>query len=87
MFHILMTKEHHIVLFALCLWLSAGMALAQKLTLRAPSQAEVGRRIQVAYTLNTQDFDRIQLQGEFEGFDLLFGPGVSTSSSISIIVI
>ena len=85
MFHILMRKEHHIVLFALCLWLSAGMALAQKLTLRAPSQAEVGRRIQVAYTLNTQDFDRIQLEGEFEGFELLFGPGVSTSSSISII--
>ena len=80
-----MINGHQKGLFALCLWLCVSMALAQKLTIKAPSQAEVGRRIQVAYVLNTSDFDRLHLEGEFEGFDLLFGPGVSTSSSISII--
>lgn len=58
---------------------------AQKLTLQAPSQAEVGHRVRVSYTLNNTDFDRIQLDGDFDGFELLFGPSVSTSSSISII--
>lgn len=58
---------------------------AQKLTLQAPSQAEVGQRIRVSYTLNNNDFDRIQIDGEFNGFNVLFGPSISTSSSISII--
>ncbi len=58
---------------------------AQKLTIQAPSQAEVGRRIRVSYTLNSNDFDRIQIDGEFSGFDLLFGPSISTSNSIRII--
>lgn len=59
--------------------------LAQKLTLQAPPQAEVGRRIRVSYTLNSNDFDRIQIDGDFNGFDLLFGPSISTSNSIRII--
>lgn len=80
-----MIKRYKVLLFTLFLWLGAGVTLAQKMTIKAPSQAEVGRRFQVAYSLNTNDFDRIQLEGDFEGFELLFGPGVSTSSSVSII--
>ena len=57
----------------------------QKLTIQAPSQAEVGRRVRVSYTLNSNDFDRIQIDGDFTGFDLLFGPSISTSNSIRII--
>lgn len=67
------------------LFLIVSLGWAQKLTLHAPSQAEVGRRIRVSYVLNTSEFDHIQLEGEFNGFDVLFGPSVSTSSSISII--
>ncbi|MBQ0049188.1 MAG: protein BatD [Bacteroidales bacterium] len=67
------------------LFLVTTLMCAQKLTLSAPSQAEVGRRIRVSYMLNTTDFDHIQLEGDFNGFDVQFGPSVSTSSSISII--
>lgn len=60
-------------------------SFAQKLTIQAPAQAEVGRRVRVSYTLNSNDFDRIQIDGDFTGFDLLFGPSISTSNSIRII--
>ncbi len=72
-------------LFVLIAVFFAASGWAQKLTLQAPPQAEVGQRIRVSYTLNSNDFDRIQLEDEFEGFDLLFGPSISTSSSIRII--
>lgn len=64
---------------------STASVWAQKLSIQAPSQAEVGRRIRVSYTLNNTDFDRIQLDGDFDGFELLFGPSISTSSSVRII--
>ncbi len=73
------------ILLCLLVVLSTTPIWAQKLTLQAPSQAEEGRRIRVSYTLDNNDFDRIQLDGDFDGFDLLFGPSISTSSSISII--
>lgn len=72
-------------LLAILLLLYTGTFLAQKLTINAPSQAEVGRQIRVSYILNNSDFDRIQLEGDFEGFELLYGPALSTSSSVSII--
>lgn len=78
-----MTMYKKIYSVLLCALLSLPV-LAQKMTLKAPSQAEVGQRIRVSYVLNTTEFDRIQLDGEFTGFDVLFGPSVSTSSSISI---
>lgn len=61
------------------------MLFAQKLSIKCPPQCEVGQRINVSYTLNNTDFDRLQLDGEFPGFDVLFGPAISTSSSISIV--
>ena len=73
-------------IFLACIaWLSSLPIFSQKLTIQAPSQTEVGQRIRVSYTLNSNDFDRIQVDGEFTGFELLFGPSVSTSSSIRII--
>ena len=62
----------------LCAW-------AQKLIIQAPSQTEVGRRIQVQYVLNTQEYEHIQPDGEFTGFELQFGPSVSRMSSFSSI--
>jgi len=54
------------------------------LKIQAPSVTEVGRRIRVSYVANTQDVESIQV-GDFPGFDVVYGPSTSSSSSISII--
>ena len=53
-----------------------------RVTLQAPSQVEEGQRIRVSYVVNTQDVDDIQV-GDFPGFELLYGPSTSSSSSFS----
>lgn len=55
-----------------------------RVTVQAPSQTEEGQRIRVSYVVNTQDVEDIQV-GEFPGFELLFGPTTSSSSSFSIV--
>lgn len=70
----------------LAVLVQAACAMAQSLTARVyPQQAEVGQRVQLSYTLNTQDYDRIKLDGEIQNFEVLYGPSISQSSSISII--
>ena len=55
-----------------------------RVTLQAPLQVEEGQRIRVSYVVNTQDVDDIQV-GDFPGFELLYGPSTSSSSSFSIV--
>lgn len=50
----------------------------------APQQAFTGRQIQVSYMISTQDVDNFQV-GDFVGFDVLYGPSRSSSSSIQIV--
>ncbi len=79
-----MVKHLHkyLILFAL---LVPALALAQvKVTIKAPSQAEVGQRFTVSYTVNTQDVEDFDV-GDFNGFDVLFGPSTSRQSSFSIV--
>lgn len=54
------------------------------LKIQAPAQTEVGRRIRVSYVANTQDVEDIQV-GEFPGFNVVYGPSTSSSSSFSMI--
>ena len=54
------------------------------LKVQAPSQAEVGQKIRISYIANTTDVDDIQV-GDFTGFDVLYGPSTSRSSSYSIV--
>jgi len=54
------------------------------LKVQAPSQAEAGRRIQIQYVANTQDIDDFRT-GDFEGFNVLYGPSTSRSSSFSMV--
>lgn len=77
-----MTKRYYTILL---LFLFTGILWAQKLTLQAPKQAEVGRRIQVKYVLNTTDYENIQIDGDFTGFDLQYGPSISQMNSFSSI--
>ena len=53
------------------------------LKVQAPSQAEVGQRIRVSYVANTSDIEDFQV-GDFTGFNVLYGPSTSRSSSISM---
>ena len=71
------------------LWLTMVLFLLEavgqvRVSLQAPAQTEVGQRIRVSYVVNTQDVDNIEV-GEFPGFEVLYGPSTSTSSSFSIV--
>ncbi|MDE5560346.1 MAG: BatD family protein [Bacteroidaceae bacterium] len=59
-------------------------AFAQTVRLQAPDVCEVGRRINVSYVVDTQDVEDIRV-GEFQGFELLYGPSTSTQSSFQMI--
>ena len=73
------------ILLLLILSLSHMLAFSQvRVMVQAPSQTEEGQRIRVSYVVNTQDVEDIQV-GDFPGFDLLFGPSKSTSSSFSMV--
>ena len=73
------------IIVTLVLFSFAHPALAQvRVSVQAPSQTMEGQRIRVSYVVNTQDVEDIQV-GEFPGFDLLFGPTTSSSSSFSIV--
>ena len=54
------------------------------LKVQAPSQAEVGQRIRISYVANTQDIEDFQV-GDFTGFNVLYGPSTSRSSSFSMV--
>ena len=70
-------------LFTLFL-LAASYAFPQAtLKVQAPSQAEVGQRIRISYVANTGDVEDFQV-GDFEGFNVLYGPSTSRSSSFSM---
>ena len=76
-----MKRIHSILLF---LFLFIGTLCAQvTLKVQAPSQAEVGQRIRISYVANTSDVEDFQV-GEFQGFNVLYGPSTSRSSSFSM---
>ena len=54
------------------------------LKVQAPSQAEVGQKIRISYIANTTDVEDFQV-GDFEGFNVLYGPSTSQSSNFSMI--
>ena len=54
------------------------------LKVQAPSQAEVGQKIRISYIANTTDVDDFQV-GDFEGFNVLYGPSTSQSSNFSMV--
>ena len=76
-----MRRIYNILLF---LFLFIGTLSAQvTLKVQAPSQAEVGQRIRISYVANTSDIEDFQV-GDFQGFNVLYGPSTSRSSSFSM---
>lgn len=74
------------LLFIICtfLFVSSSLTAQVRVSVQAPAQVEEGQRIRVSYVVNTQDVDDIQV-GDFPGFDLLYGPSTSSSSSFSMV--
>ena len=70
------------ILFLLFLFTSTLCAQVT-LKVQAPSQAEVGQRIRISYVANTADVEDFQV-GDFQGFNVLYGPSTSRSSSFSM---
>ena len=74
------------LLFIICtfLFVFSSLTAQVRVSVQAPAQVEEGQRIRVSYVVNTQDVDDIQV-GDFPGFDLLYGPSTSSSSSFSMV--
>ena len=66
------------------LFVFSSLTAQVRVSVQAPAQVEEGQRIRVSYVVNTQDVDDIQV-GDFPGFDLLYGPSTSSSSSFSMV--
>jgi hypothetical protein len=71
-------------IFTLLILFAEFVSAQVTLKIQAPAQTEVGRRIRVSYVANTQDVEDIQV-GEFPGFNVIYGPSTSSSSSFSMI--
>ena len=71
-------------IFSLLFIITEFVSAQISLKIQAPAQTEVGRRIRVSYVTNTQDVEDIQV-GEFPGFNVVYGPSTSSSTSISMI--
>lgn len=69
----------------LLLFLTAFGSLLAQVTFKvqAPEMAEVGQRIRISYVVNTTDVEDFQT-GDFSGFNVLYGPSTSKSSSFSM---
>ena len=76
-----MSRIYSILLLS---FLFIGTLCAQvTLKIQAPTQAEVGQRIRISYVANTADVEDFQV-GDFQGFNVLYGPSTSRSSSFSM---
>jgi hypothetical protein len=76
----------HLLLFIL-LFLSVGYANAQDVTFRAsaPSAVVKGENFRLVYTLQNGQGEGIQAPSSINGFEILYGPAISTSHSTQII--
>lgn len=76
-----MRRIYTILLLSL---LALGTVCAQvTFKVQAPQQAEVGQRVRISYVANTTDIEDFQV-GDFQGFNVLYGPSTSKSSSFSM---
>ena len=64
--------------------LSSIMAEDITFTASAPSVVEVGDKFRVQFTVNTQNAQNFNAP-DFKGFEVIYGPSPSTSSSFQII--
>ena len=82
----MVTQDMKRTLLTLTCSLMAVLTAIAQVTFKidAPRQAEVGDQIRVRYVANTTDVEDIQV-GNFDGFEVVYGPSTSRSSSFTMI--
>ncbi|MDU1904735.1 MAG: BatD family protein [Dysgonomonas sp.] len=75
------------LLLSILLFLSVGYTNAQDVTFRAsaPSAVVKGENFRLVYTLQNGQGESIQAPSSINGFEILYGPAISTSHSTQII--
>lgn len=76
-------KRSLILLFILTIAIASQGAI--RITAKAPSSVAVGEQFRVQYSVNSSDVNGGPRVGSFSGFTVLYGPAVSTSTSVQII--
>ncbi|MCM1311993.1 MAG: BatD family protein [Bacteroides sp.] len=77
-------KRFLIFIIGIIVTLSSAVAEDITFTASAPSTVEVGDKFRVQFTVNTQDVQNLKAP-DFKGFEVVYGPSPSTSSSFQII--
>ena len=77
---------NRLILFILGFLLVASATFAEdvKITASAPSEVEVGDKFQIKFKVNTTDVSQFNAPN-FKGFEVLYGPSTSTSSSYQFV--
>lgn len=77
---------NRLISFILGFLLMASAAFAEdvKVTASAPSEVEVGDKFQIKFKVNTTDVSQFSAPN-FKGFEVLYGPSTSTSSSYQFV--
>src|SRR5690554_905773 len=80
------TINLHIRIFLLLFFLQSNHSFAQDVVFKAsaPQGVVKGEQFRLTYTLNKEGKD-LRLPSQMDGFDILFGPSVSSSYSTQII--
>lgn len=76
--------QRHLLLWIL-LFLGLGLNAQVKFTASAPSAVAKGDQFRLVYTLRGGDGENINVPSSIKGFDILYGPAMSSSSSTQII--
>ncbi len=76
--------QRHLLLWIL-LFLSLGLNAQVKFTANAPAAVVKGAQFRLIYTLRGGEGDNINAPSSISGFDILFGPAISSSSSMQVI--
>ncbi len=73
--------KKHLLIFLLTLVATSVFADDVRITASAPAEVEVGDRFQVQFKVNSQDVSNFSAPN-FKGFEVLYGPSQSSSSSM-----
>ncbi len=76
--------KKHLLILLLALVTASAYAEDVRLTASAPSEVEVGDRFQVKFQVNSQEVSNFSAP-DFKGFEVLYGPSQSSSSSFQMI--
>lgn len=75
----------HTILSIILLFISLGTSAAVTVTAKAPPTVGVGEQFRLQYTVNSADVASEPHIGNIAGFDVVYGPAISTSHSFTSI--